>query len=126
VAPALITAILAVLIWAVTAAAAHGTLSANGLIGIRTPATQRSEEAWRASHRAALRLLTPTSLVVAIAGLIVALVPPVTRSVGEAGGLVLLGVYVLALIGAGVIAHRAAQRSSTATGEHDTSGHRPI
>ena len=43
-----------VLLWMVTAMAAHSDLSSNPAAGIRTADTTRSPQAWRAGHRAAL------------------------------------------------------------------------
>ncbi|GAA3212565.1 hypothetical protein GCM10010488_08390 [Oerskovia jenensis] len=43
-------------------------MTRNGLIGIRTPATQRSDAAWIAGHRAALKVVLPgAALVTALA-----------------------------------------------------------
>ncbi|GAA1406473.1 SdpI family protein [Oerskovia paurometabola] len=43
-------------------------MTRNGLIGIRTPATQRSDAGWIAGHRAALKVVLPgAALVVALA-----------------------------------------------------------
>ncbi|WP_147794696.1 SdpI family protein [Cellulomonas sp. Y8] len=67
-APIIITIVLAVVVTGVVWGAARGALPANGMVGIRTQKTQRSEGAWRAAHRAALRLVLPASAVVVLAG----------------------------------------------------------
>lgn len=110
---AIITIVLAAVVTAVIWAAAAGRLSANGLVGIRTQATQRSESAWRVAHRAALRIVLPVSVVVVTLG-VVALVAPSSDWNTESVGLVLLGIHTLALIASGVVAQRAARASSAA------------
>ena len=47
--------------------AANGRLPRNQWAGIRTPATMRSDQAWMAGHRAALRLTPVYLLITAIA-----------------------------------------------------------
>ncbi len=47
-----------------------GTLVLNGLLGLRTPATKRSQAAWDAGHRAALPGLRVLVVVTAIAAVL--------------------------------------------------------
>lgn len=63
---------LAVAIITVIWRAATGRLQRNQTAGIRIPSTMRSDEAWQAGHRAALRL-TPLYLLV-LAGTLIALI----------------------------------------------------
>jgi hypothetical protein len=44
---------LSVLATVIAGLAGRGTVAANGLVGIRTPALRSSDAAWRAGHRAA-------------------------------------------------------------------------
>ncbi|CAM3888386.1 SdpI family protein [Isoptericola cucumis] len=102
--------VLAVGVWLMTVAAARGRIGANGAIGIRTPATQRSQEAWVAAHRAALPLVTWGGLAVVVAALVVVLGGFLEPTALEMVGITLvLAEGVLAVI-AGVVAHRAAAR----------------
>ncbi len=102
----------AVGVWLITRAAARGYLGANGAIGIRTTATQRSEEAWVAGHRAALPLVRAAGLVVALAGLTALVVLDAGRDASryETTGLVLLVSEMVVVVVAAVVAHRAASR----------------
>jgi hypothetical protein len=54
--------VLTVVLIAVAWRAANGRLKRNQWTGIRTPSTMRSDQAWVAGHRAALRL-TPRYVV---------------------------------------------------------------
>lgn len=104
-----ITLILALFVAAMTLAAALGRLPANGTIGIRTSATQRSDAAWIAGHRAAANLVVPASVVAAALGVAVGTgwnLGPL--SVGSTGGTVLIA-YVVVLVIAAVIANQAAR-----------------
>jgi hypothetical protein len=91
--------------------AANGRLARNGWAGIRTPSTMRSDRAWMAGHRAALRL-TPLYLlgtvIICVAMLWAALYASTTGVVmviGAGGFAVLLAL----LIYASVIAGKAAK-----------------
>lgn len=100
----------AVGVWLITRAAARGHLGANGAIGIRTTATQRSEEAWVAAHRSALPLLTWGGLVVVVGALVILLGGFVAPDELETAGLVLLLAEGVLVVAAAVVAHRAASR----------------
>jgi len=102
--------VLAVGVWLITLTAARGRLGANGAIGIRTPATQRSEEAWAAGHRAALPLVGWGGLAVVVVGLVVLVGGLVDADAAETAGLVLLVTEGALVVVAGVVAHRAATR----------------
>ncbi|MBD8078393.1 SdpI family protein [Cellulosimicrobium arenosum] len=102
---------LAVLVWAMTLAAARGVLPANGLAGIRTPATQRSEAAWEAAHRAALPVVSVAAVLVVAAGVVVLLAGMPDGVTPEAAGLTLLGAQAVAVVVAAVVADRAARRA---------------
>ncbi|MFI2103588.1 SdpI family protein [Isoptericola sp. NPDC019693] len=100
----------AVMVWLITRAAARGHLTANGAIGIRTPATQRSEEAWVVGHRAALPVVAWGGAVVVVASVVVLVGAFLTAQHTEVAGLVLLVVDIALTVVAGVVAHRAAAR----------------
>lgn len=97
--------VLAVAVPVMAWCAARGSLPANGVVGIRTRATRRSPEAWRAAHRAALPVVLAGGVVVLLLAVLAVVREPADP---EIAGLVLLGVDVLVLIGAGVVAQRAA------------------
>jgi uncharacterized membrane protein len=101
--------ILAIVVVAMTLAAARGALSANGLLGIRTPATQRSDDAWRAGHRAALPVVTSGGVVGFVGALAVVggAVPP--GFTAETAGLVLIVLEGVAVSVGAVVADRAAR-----------------
>ena len=110
--PVVVAMAVAVMVWLITRAAARGHLTANGAIGIRTPATQRSEEAWVVGHRAALPVVAWGGAVVVLASVAVLVGGVLTAQQTETAGLMLLvGDIVLAVV-AGVVAHRAAARVS--------------
>ena len=60
-----LTALLITLNWS----GAHGWLRRNRWVGVRTPSTMRSDQAWVAGHRAALRL-APLHLLTLAAALV--------------------------------------------------------
>lgn len=105
------TMAVAVLCAGITFGASRGKISSNSAIGIRTYATQRNESAWVDAHRAAAHIIVPSSAVVLIGGVIVS--SGVTRSWGqlEIQGAVLLGLLVVSIIVAAIVAQRAALRS---------------
>ncbi|KZM33871.1 SdpI family protein [Oerskovia enterophila] len=51
-------------------------MTRNGLIGIRTPATQHSDAGWLAGHRAALRVVVPGAALVVVVALVVTVLEP--------------------------------------------------
>lgn len=94
------------LIW-MARAAASGRLRRNGFVGIRTPSTMTSDEAWLAAHRRAER---PTQ-VAGVVSLVVALIAvlPVSENV-LVGGVLAGSVVVLAIVIHGaVVGGRAAR-----------------
>lgn len=100
---------LSLMVVAVTFLAARGILPLNGFIGIRTRAVMRTEATWKAGHSSALPLTAGTSLATCIAAGVVLLVSPAERL--EETGLVATGVFVLGLLGAALVANRAAKVS---------------
>jgi uncharacterized membrane protein len=102
--------VLAVLVVAMTRAAARGRLPANGLLGIRTPATQRSDTAWRAGHRAAFPVVTWGGLVVLFGALAVLVGAVPSAFTPETAGLVLIALEGIVVVVGAVVADRAARR----------------
>lgn len=100
---ALLTALLIAIDWA----AVKGHLRRNQFVGIRTPSTMRSDRAWVAGHRAALRL-TPLHLVTGVSlliGVFSARTIAGLNLVGACGAIVFLAVALFT----GVVAGRAAK-----------------
>ena len=102
---------LALLVTVVTVLAGRGTIPANGLIGIRTPATQRTDETWTEGHKAA----TPTLVTLSAVVLVVATVASVatrqsTAATADVVGLGLFGVDLVGIVVAGVRAHSVARQ----------------
>ena len=98
-----LTALLIAIDWA----AANGRLRRNQFVGIRTPSTMRSDPAWMAGHRAALRL-TPLHLVTGVSLLIGVF------SARTVAGLNLVGVcgaivFVVVAVFTAIVAGRAAK-----------------
>ncbi|MEU2199751.1 SdpI family protein [Isoptericola sp. NPDC019482] len=104
----LVAMVLALGVWLVALAAARGRLTANGAIGIRTPATQRSQEAWVAAHRAALPLVAWGGLAVVAAALVVLLGGFLEPAGLETVGITLVLAEGVLVVIAAAVAHRAA------------------
>ena len=100
-------AFLAFVLIAVDWAAASGRLRRNQWVGIRIPSTMRSDQAWVAGHRAALRLM-PLHLLTGITLLVAVLCAPTVGSV-HLVGIGGAGVFLLVALFTGVIAGRAAK-----------------
>ena len=96
-----------------TLLAAAGRIAPNGLLGIRTPATQRDEAAWRRAHRAAAWVLVPGCSLGMVVGVLF-LVGAIGGSGERAGEVALFGFVVLAGVAA-FVADRAARRASVPT-----------
>ncbi len=111
----------ALIVWGVTASAARGSLHRNAWAGIRTAATQASDEAWLAGHRAAMpavQRIAAVSTVLGVAMIVTGLLSgqddptPAVITVFVLGyGTVLVGLIVAART-----AHRAAHRAARDTG----------
>lgn len=89
---------------ATTLLAANGKIEANGLWGIRTPATQRDESSWRRAHSAAAWLLIPGCTVMGIIGAFLI----IGNTADRMGEFALLGFLILAVASA-FVADRAAR-----------------
>ena len=100
-------AFLAFVLIAVDWAAASGRLRRNQWVGIRIPSTMRSDQAWVAGHRAALRLM-PLHLFTGVALLVAALCAPTVGNVHFVG-LGGAGAFLLVALFTAVIAGRAAK-----------------
>lgn len=95
-------------VWRITRAAAAGGIRANAALGLRTPATTASEEAWEEGHRAALPVVRPlcvAAAVLAVAGTLAGSWPPLGAALVLAAAALLVGAAVIG----GVVAHRAAR-----------------
>lgn len=107
-------AFLTALLIAVDWAAAKGRLRRNQFVGIRTPSTMRSDRAWVAGHRAALRL-TPLHIVMGLALVTGALSARTVRSlniVGPCGAIVFVAVALVTAMVAGRAAKVAEEQDS--------------
>ncbi|XBH22419.1 SdpI family protein [Jonesiaceae bacterium BS-20] len=100
--------ILSIFVVTTTLLAANGKIAPNGLLGIRTPATQRGESQWRKAHLVASWLLIPSCTVASIVG-IVFIGKNTSDTVGQ---IALLAFLVLAGISA-ILADRAARAVQT-------------
>lgn len=99
-------------VWRMVAAAAAGQFPRSSAVGLRTPATTASDEAWRQGHRAALpivRSFCASAAVAAVAGAALGSWPP-------AGAVLVLVAAALLVSGAilgALSAHRAARSLSS-------------
>jgi hypothetical protein len=106
--------LIAVLTELTARATAGGDLPVNGLLGIRTAATKRSEAAWRAGHAAALPALHVTAvaaLVGAAVTLVVALLGPDADGVTTVVLLLAYAIVVVLLLWSTRAATAAARRA---------------
>lgn len=105
------TMAVAILCAAITFGASRGKIPSNSAIGIRTYATQRNEAAWVNAHRAAANIVVPSSAAILVSGVVVSI--GVTRPWGqlEIQGAVLLGLLVISIIWAAIVAQRAALKT---------------
>jgi hypothetical protein len=104
-----LTALLIAIDWA----AAKGRLRRNQFVGIRTPSTMRSDHAWIAGHRAALRL-TPVHLVTGVSlliGVFCARTVAGLNVIGVSGAIVFVVVALFTAVVAGRAAKAAEDRS---------------
>lgn len=98
---------LSALVVSVTLLVVGGKIAPNGLIGIRTPATQRDDSSWRAGHAAAARILVPGFAVAATVGVLLA-IGLAGDSSETVGGIALAGFIVVVVVSA-FVADRAAR-----------------
>jgi uncharacterized membrane protein len=104
---AIMFALLAFLLVAVDWAAATGRLRRNHWVGIRIPSTMRSDRAWVAGHRAALRLM-PLHLLTGV-GLLLAVLSAQTVDGVHLIGIGGAAVFVVVAVITAIVAGRAAK-----------------
>lgn len=115
--PILITVVLIVL----ASRAANGRLARNQWVGIRTPSTMRSDQAWKAGHAAALRmapLFVIVTVVICVALFAAALYASTTKVVVFIG-FGSLAVLLVLLIYSALVASKAAKAADDAKGQPD-------
>ncbi|MGV0594194.1 SdpI family protein [Mycolicibacterium porcinum] len=108
---------LTILMASVTSRAASGRLARNQWVGIRTPSTMRSDNAWVAGHRAAHRLvpLYVLNAVVACAALLVGVLCEFS-----VGGIMFIGIGLFAAFtGISVYVAIAAGRAARSSDDND-------
>lgn len=81
----------------------RGKLPRNWFLGLRTPSTLRSDDAWRAAHEAAGSLIAVSGILLGATGVLVLLTDPADDTVFLAGS----GTAVAVLLVAGVLGVRA-------------------
>lgn len=82
-------------------------MTRNGLIGIRTPATQRSDAGWIAGHRAALKVVVPGAVLVLVLAVVASTLGP--DGAAEAAFFVVAGTLLTEGIAAAAVAEVAAR-----------------
>jgi uncharacterized membrane protein len=100
-----------VLLLVLASRAANGKLARNQWVGIRTPSTMKSDQAWMAGHRAALRM-APLFVLVTVAicvALFAAAVYASTTKVVVIIGFGSIAVVLVLLIWSSVVAGKAAK-----------------
>lgn len=93
-----------------TLLATAGRIAPNGLLGIRTPATQRDEVAWRRAHRAAAWLLVPGCAISIVVGVLFVLGPIALGGSADRAGEVACFCFAVLVGVAAFVADRAARR----------------
>ncbi|MFD6164634.1 SdpI family protein [Oerskovia sp. NPDC060287] len=102
----ILVAVALLVVW-LTWLGATDRMTRNGLIGIRTPATQRSDAGWIAGHRAALRVVVPGGVVVAAVAVVVTVLEP--DGATDAAFFAVAGALLVEVVVAAVVAEVAAR-----------------
>lgn len=110
----LLIAAFAVYCYLAVALPAKGRIARGGLVGIRTPATKRTDAAWLAGHRAALPSMTGTVAVAVIFSLLVTFGAFPFDLSPQTALLIGLGICIGGLVASAPVAVRAA-RATTPT-----------
>jgi uncharacterized membrane protein len=102
---------LAVFVIWMTSAAKSGRLKRNQYMGIRTPATMRSDEAWVTGHSAGLGALYAGAILMLGADIVVVVLWLNSRNqtLSDALPFINLAALLVSVVWAGVAAHRAAR-----------------
>jgi hypothetical protein len=90
-------------------------MTRNGLIGIRTPATQRSDAGWIAGHRAALRVVVPGAALVVVVALVVTILEP--DGATDVAFFAVAGALLVEVVVAAVVAEVAARGVDVGRGD---------
>ncbi|MFE4466568.1 SdpI family protein [Oerskovia sp. NPDC056781] len=90
-------------------------MTRNGLIGIRTPATQASDAAWIAGHRAALKVVLPGAALVAALAVVGSVMGP--DGATDVVFFAVAGVLLTEGIAAAVVAEIAARGADAVQGD---------
>lgn len=99
--------LIGLVVWMVARAAASGRITRNGVIGIRTRATQASDEAWQAAHAATVRPAF-TYFLALLPGSITAWLQPGNEQVQVACSIVIAALIVADSLTVIVVSTRAA------------------
>ncbi len=105
-----------------------GTLAINGLLGLRTPATKRSQAAWDAGHRAAepgLRVLVRVTVAAAVLPLPVAAGLGYRTDRAATATEIALGLGYAAVIGLLLVVAATADRAARSTSSQPSTAPRP-